>query len=241
MGSILNSAGNAYPIEEWHRVIEGIRNCHVAALAIPIVYGIDAIHGVTYTQGSTLFPHNIGLAASRSRRLTTKCAEITAAEARASGLRWNFDPVFDVGRQPLWPRFPETFGESSLLCGQLGAEIVEARGKRPQRRGRCRRLSETLFRLWCAASGKDRTEAYISDLEMWEHHIPPFQAGIDAGASTVMVNSGSVNGEPVHASFGLLTTLLRQRMGFEGLWFLIGRMSSDFIRDIMSHRAIARR
>ena len=172
---------------------------------------------MTYTQGSTLFPHNIGLAASRSRRLTTKCAEITAAEARASGLRWNFDPVFDVGRQPLWPRFPETFGESSLLCGQLGAEIVEAyEGKGLNEGVGVAACLKHFLGYGVPASGKDRTEAYISDLEMWEHHIPPFQAGIDAGASTVMVNSGSVNGEPVHASFGLLTTLLRQRMGFEG-------------------------
>ena len=219
VGSILNSAGNAYPIEEWHRVIEGIQEIAMSQpLAIPIVYGIDAIHGVTYTQGSTLFPHNIGLAASRSRRLTTKCAEITAAEARASGLRWNFDPVFDVGRQPLWPRFPETFGESSLLCGQLGAEIVEAyEGKGLNEGAGVAACLKHFLGYGVPASGKDRTEAYISDLEMWEHHIPPFQAGIDAGASTVMVNSGSVNGEPVHASFGLLTTLLRQRMGFEGV------------------------
>lgn len=219
VGSILNSAGNAYPLEEWHRVIEGIQEIALAQpLAIPIVYGIDAIHGVTYTQGSTLFPHNIGLAASRSRMLATRCAEITSAEARAGGLRWNFDPVFDVGRQPLWARFPETFGESSHLCGELGAEIVRAyEGNGLKKGAGVAACLKHFLGYSVPASGKDRTEAYISDLEMWEHHIPAFQAGVDAGASTVMVNSGSVNGEPVHASFDLLTGLLRNRMGFDGV------------------------
>ena len=114
VGSILNTAGRAYSLQKWHEIINGIQDIALdQPLSIPIVYGIDAIHGVTYTKGSTLFPHNIGMAASRSLKLVSEAAKVCASETRASGIRWNFDPVFDVGRQPLWPRFPETFGESS--------------------------------------------------------------------------------------------------------------------------------
>ena len=219
VGSILNSAGNAYPLEKWHNIVNGIQDLAMSQpLQIPVVYGIDAIHGVTYTQGSTLFPHNLGLAATRSSELTRQVSLVCAAETRASGLRWTFDPVFDVGRQPLWPRFPETFGESALLCGELGAEVVRAyEGDGLNRGSGVASCMKHFLGYSTPATGKDRTEAYISDLEMWEHHIPPFQAGVDAGASSVMVNSGSVNGTPVHASFDLLTELLRNRMGFEGV------------------------
>lgn len=219
VGSILNSAGNAYPLEKWHSIVNGIQDLAMSQpLRIPVVYGIDAIHGVTYTEGSTLFPHNLGLAATRSSDLTREVSLVCAAETRASGLRWTFDPVFDVGRQPLWPRFPETFGESALLCAELGAEVVRAyEGDGLNRGTGVASCMKHFLGYSVPATGKDRTEAYISDLEMWEHHIPPFKAGVDAGASSVMVNSGSVNGEPLHSSFDLLTELLRNRMGFEGV------------------------
>lgn len=219
VGSILNSAGNAYPIEEWHRIVNGIQAVALAQpLQIPVIYGIDAIHGTTYTQDATLFPHNLGMAATRSKVLTRQASLVCAAETRASGLRWTFDPVFDVGRQPLWPRFPETFGESAHLCGALGSEVVKAyEGVELNQGTGVASCMKHFLGYSVPATGKDRTEAYISHLEMWEHHIPPFQDGIDAGASTVMVNSGSVNGAPVHASFDLLTSLLRERMGFEGV------------------------
>lgn len=219
VGSILNAMGNALPIEEWHEIVNGIQELALAQpLQIPVLYGIDAIHGTTYTQDATLFPHNLGMAATRSKALTRQASLACAAETRASGLRWTFDPVFDVGRQPLWPRFPETFGESAHLCSVLGSEVVRAYEGAGLNRGKGVAACMKHFLGYSVpASGKDRTEAYLSDLELWEHHIPPFQAGVDAGASTVMINSGSVNGAPVHASFDLLTTLLRERMGFEGV------------------------
>ena len=106
VGSILNAMGNALPIEEWHEIVNGIQELALAQpLQIPVLYGIDAIHGTTYTQDATLFPHNLGMAATRSKALTRQASLACAAETRASGLRWTFDPVFDVGRQPLWPRF----------------------------------------------------------------------------------------------------------------------------------------
>ena len=219
VGSILNTAGRAYSLERWHEIINGIQDIALEQpLSIPIVYGIDAIHGTTYTKGSTLFPHNIGMAASRSLKLVSEAAKVCAAETRPSGIRWNFDPVFDVGRQPLWPRFPETFGESSLLCGEMGSAVVRSYENYDFDEGQgIAACLKHFIGYGVPASGKDRTEAYISGLELWEHHIPPFQSGVDAGASSLMVNSGSVNGIPVHASYSLLTSLLRERMGFEGV------------------------
>jgi beta-glucosidase len=219
VGSILNTAGTAYSVEKWHRILTQIQDIALATpLEIPILYGIDAIHGVTYTKGSTLFPHNIGLAATRNPTIANQIAVATAKETRASGLRWNFDPVLDVGRNPLWPRFCETFGEDPFLVSVLGAELI----KGYEQDG----LSEETAVASCMKhfigysdpkSGKDRTEAYISDITLWQKHIPSFKAAIDAGASTVMINSSMINDVPVHGSYKLLTELLRNKLGFKGM------------------------
>ena len=219
VGSILNTAGTAYTIDKWHRILTEIQDIALATpLEIPVLYGIDAIHGVTYTKGSTLFPHNIGLAATRNPAIANQIAFATAKECRASGLRWNFDPVLDVGRNPLWPRFCETFGEDPFLVSSLGVELI----KGYEQDG----LSENTAVASCMKhfigysdpkSGKDRTEAYISDITLWQKHIPSFKAAIDAGASTIMINSSMINDVPVHASYRLLTELLRNKLGFEGM------------------------
>ena len=219
VGSILNTAGTAYSIEKWHRILTQIQDIALATpLEIPVLYGIDAIHGVTYTKGSTLFPHNIGLAATRNPIIANQIAAATAKETRASGLRWNFDPVLDVGRNPLWPRFCETFGEDPFLVSSLGTELI----KGYEQDG----LSEKTAVASCMKhfigysdpkSGKDRTEAYISDITLWQKHIPSFKAAIDAGASTVMINSSMINDVPVHGSYKLLTELLRNKLGFKGM------------------------
>lgn len=218
VGSILNSNGYAKPLEEWHQIINGIQQLAAdTEHGIPVLYGIDAIHGATYIENAVLFPHNIALAATRDRSLVKDGAEATASLTRASGIRWNFDPVFDVGREPLWPRFEETFGESALLCGEMGSQVVKGyEGDDLQTSGVASCLKHFIG-YSVPESGKDRTEAYISGLEMWEQHIPSFQAGIDAGASTVMLNSASVNGAPIHASRQHVTELLRHQMGFEGM------------------------
>ena len=125
VGSILNSTSRALSVEEWHEVLTTIQDEALKNdLSIPVLYGIDAIHGVTYTKGSTLFPHNIGMGASRNPELVKQAAKVTAMEARASGLRWNFDPVLDTGRNPIWPRFPETFGEDSYLVTSMGVAAI---------------------------------------------------------------------------------------------------------------------
>ena len=219
VGSILNSTSRALSVDEWHQVIKTIQDEALKNdLSIPVLYGIDAIHGVTYTKDSTLFPHNIGLGATRNPELVRKATKVTAMEARASGLRWNFDPVLDTGRNPIWPRFAETFGEDSYLVETMGVAAVRAYEEDG--------LNSLTGVASCMkhyvgysdpANGKDRTPAYIPDVVLWEQHLPPFKAAVEAGASTIMINSASINGMPVHASKYLLTDVLRGQFGFEGL------------------------
>ena len=219
VGSILNTGSRSLTIEEWHEVIKTIQDEAMKAnVPIPVLYGIDAIHGVTYTVGSTLFPHNIGLAATRDADLAAKIADVTAKETRASGIRWNFDPVMDIGRNPLWSRFEETFGEDSYLAGVLGAAMIAAYEKddlsRPDAVASC---MKHFVGYSDPANGKDRTPAYIADVELWEQHLPSFGVAAAAGASTAMINSASINGMPVHGSRELLTDVLRGKLGFDGL------------------------
>ena len=219
VGSILNTAGVAYSVEKWHKILSQIQDIAMKAEhKIPVLYGIDAIHGVTYTKGSTLFPHNIGLAATRNPSLSREIGAVTAKETRASGIRWNFDPVLDVGRNPLWPRFCETFGEDPFLVSTLGAELIKGYEQdglsNPTAVSSC---MKHFIGYSDPKSGKDRTEAYISDITLWQKHIPSFKAAIDAGASTIMINSSMINDVPVHSSYDLLTDLLRNRLGFKGM------------------------
>lgn len=219
VGSIFNSAGSAYSIEKWHDIINYIQYLSQQnENKIPVLYGIDAIHGATYNKNAILFPHNIGLAATRNIELIANSAKATAKEVRASGIRWNFDPVLDVGREPLWPRFPETFGEDPFLVSTMGAAVVSAY----ENDG----LKSTSSVASCIKhftgysvpkNGKDRTEAFISEVELWEYHILPFKKAIESGASTIMINSGSVNGIPIHGSNYFLNDVLREKLGFKGL------------------------
>lgn len=126
VGSILNVKGHAYTIDQWHEILTRLQDVATkeTRLGIPVIYGIDAIHGSNYTAGATLFPHNIGMAATRNVELVNQSAKITAAETRAAGIPWNFDPVLDVGRQPLWPRYEETFGEDVYMVKTMGAAAI---------------------------------------------------------------------------------------------------------------------
>lgn len=219
VGSILNSPGTAVPIEVWHRLITEIQDAALATpREIPIIYGLDSIHGAGYVSDSTLFPHNIGLAATRNTELVRESARITAMETRAAGVRWNFDPVLGVGRHPLWPRFAETFGEDVYIAKTMGAAVVQ--GYEGDGLGRPTAVASTMKHYVgysIPENGKDRAPAYIPDIVLWEKFLPPFQAAIDAGASSIMINSGAVNGVPVHGSRYLLNDVLREQLGFRGL------------------------
>lgn len=215
VGSLLNVIGGSLSLDGWHRLIGEVQGMAMreTRLGIPIIYGIDFVHGANYTRGGTIFPHNLGMAAAFNPALARRAAEITADEALASGLPWNFAPVLDVGRNPLWPRFYETFGEDPLVASILGRQQVLGL----QREGRVAATLKHYVAYSASRSGRDRTPAELSARGVRENYLPPFAAAVRAGARTVMVNSAEIDGEPVHASRYWLTDVLRGELGFTGV------------------------
>lgn len=219
LGSVLNATSGGFSVENWKHIISKIQKAsEKTAHKIPVIYGIDAIHGAGYTKNSTLFPHNIGLAATRNNVLVKKAAQITAKEVRASGIRWNFDPVLDIGRQPLWSRYAETFGEDVTIVTNMGVETIKGyQGGHLNSTKNIAACMKHFVGYSAPKSGKDRTPAYLSDIELWEYYLPQFKAAVDNGAATIMINSGTLNGVPGHANTYLLKTVLRDQFGFKGL------------------------
>jgi beta-glucosidase len=219
VGSILNVKDEALSTERWHEIIRQIQAAAgETRLKIPILYGIDSIHGANYVQSATLFPQQAGMAATWNPELVLEASRFAAAETRAAGIPWTFSPLADVGRHPAWPRLYETFGEDPYLASVMGVAAV--RGYEGGDLSSPRQVASCLkhyvgysFPL----TGHDRTPALIPDAVMWEYFLPPFVATIRAGAHTVMVNSGSVNGIPGHVNRHLLTDVLRGRLGFAGV------------------------
>lgn len=220
VGSFQNVIDHAYTLDNWHTMLNSIQkiNMEESRLKIPMLYAIDAVHGADYTLGSTLFPHNLGLAASRNIALAKQAAEITAKEVRASGIRYNFSPVLDAGRQALWPRLAETFGEDIYLVTQMGlAEIKGYEGNNLKDINHVAACMKHFIGYSYPQSGKDRSSALIPEITLREFFLPSFEAAVKAGTRTIMVNSGEVNGEPVHANKYLLTQVLRKELGFKGV------------------------
>jgi beta-glucosidase len=215
VGSILNVLGASLSLDGWHELLGEIQRLATSEtrLGIPVIYGIDFMHGANYTREGTIFPHNLGLAAAFDRDLVRRAARITSEEAIASGLPWNFSPVGDVGRIPLWPRYYETFGEDPFLAAEMtraAVEGMEADG----------RVASTLKHYLAYSGsdvGRDRTPANLTERQVREEYLPPFRAGIEAGARAVMLNSGEIDGEPVHASRYWVTDVLRDELGFKGV------------------------
>ena len=219
VGSLLNAINHAYSLDQWDVIINQIQDAAKKNdPAIPVLYGIDAIHGTTFTLNSTLFPHNIGVGASRNPEVAKTAAQITAKEVRASGIRWDFDPVFDLGRMPLWPRFPETFGEDPIIIEKMGVATIQGyEGDGLDQPTAVASCMKHFVGYSASRSGRDRTPSYIPEIELREYYLPQFKAAIEAGSSTIMINSGEVNGIPVHGNKYLLTTILRDELGFKGL------------------------
>jgi beta-glucosidase len=219
VGSLLNAINRAYSQDQWISIITQIQDkATKTGNGIPVIYGIDAIHGVTFSLNSTLFPHNIGTAASWNPAVEAAGAEVTALEARACGLRWNFDPVLDLGRNPLWPRFPETFGEDPLIVERMGIAAIKGYEQAGLNSTKAVASCMKHFIGYSASrTGRDRTPSFIPEIELREYYLPQFEAAVKAGASTIMINSGELNGVPVHASKYLLTDILRTELGFKGL------------------------
>lgn len=219
VGSMLNTTAHALPVETWRTIITQIQDeVKNTRLKIPVIYGLDAIHGQTYTLNSTLFPQNIAMAATRNPELVRQAAKVTANELRAGGVRWNFAPVLDIGRQPLWSRFPETFGEDVYLVKTMGATTVKAYEEDGLQNPTAVATSLKHYLGYSASrSGKDRTPIYLPEIELREYYLPQFREAVKTGSASVMVNSGEINGIPVHASKYLLTDVLRKELGFEGV------------------------
>jgi len=220
VGSILNVYDVAHTAEYWHEVINKIQTIAVkeTRLGIPVLYGIDAIHGVTYTKGSTLFPQAISMAATWNTEIAKQSGEITSHETKASGIAWNFYPVMDIGRQPLWSRLWETFGEDVYLASQMGSSYIKgAQGDDLSAPDKLATCLKHYVGYSFPINGLDRTPAWISERMMREYFLPSFEAGILAGSPSVMVNSAEVDGIPGHANYHLLTEVLRNEMNFKGL------------------------
>lgn len=219
VGSVLNTGGAANSLETWHGVISIIQEITLNETRhkIPMLYGIDAIHGANYTQGSTLFPQQLAQAASFNPDVVEVGAKVCAYETRASATPWTFSPVLGMGRNPVWPRFWETFGEDTYLATELG--YVMTKGFQGDD------LSDTLHVAACMKhymgysnprTGKDRTPAWIPERELRQYYLPPFKASVDAGVLTAMICSGEINGTPVHADKVILTDILKDELGYKG-------------------------
>jgi beta-glucosidase len=237
VGSILNVKDGALSIDKWHEIISAIQQAaQKTRLKIPVIYGIDTIHGANYVQGATLFPQEIGMAATWNPELMKRAAELAAMETRAAAIPWNFSPVLDVGRSPLWPRLYETFGEDPYLAKVLGvASIRGYEGSNIAAKDKVAACMKHYLGYSFPLSGRDRTPSWIPEIYLREYFLPTFQAAVAAGAHTIMINSGEINGTPVHVSHYLLTEVLRNELGFRGL------VVSDWqdIQKLVSQHGIA--
>ncbi len=218
IGSFIN--GEAVPATRWVRYSTALQRIALreSRLHIPIIYGIDHMHGASYVAGTAIFPHNINLGASFNPELARQTARATVLESADLGHHWVFAPVLDLGLNAYWPRFYETYGEDPLVAATLGAafvrEIQTNTEIAPYKVAAC---GKHFLGYSDPRNGWDRTNALIPDQRLQEFFRPSFQAAIDAGLKTVMINSGEINGEPVHASKAILTDLLRRQMGFKGV------------------------
>ncbi|MEQ9104861.1 MAG: glycoside hydrolase family 3 N-terminal domain-containing protein [Rhodothermales bacterium] len=233
VGSLLNVYDKALTRDEWVDLTDRVQSIarNETRLGIPVLYGIDAVHGNNYMYGATIFPQNIGIAATWNLDLVREASRITAQETRDAGMNWNFAPVLDVARTPLWSRFFETFGEDVFAVGAYGRASIEAM-QQPGPDGYPLLAATGKHFLGYSApiSGKDRTPAWIPERQLRELFLPPFHEAMDGGLLTVMVNSSEINGIPVHSDPEMLTDLLRTELGFEGLavtdWEDIGKLVS---------------
>ena len=222
VGSVLNTVNNlAQTPKTWFENISDIQKFALDStnIKVPVIYGIDAIHGATYTDGATMFPQQISTAATWNPVHAYNMATVCAYETRACGIPWNFSPVLDLGVDPRFPRQFETFGEDPFLVTEFGKAMIKGYQGEENKVGNSKVAAcmKHFTGYQATISGKDRTPAYIPDNVLFEYHIKSFKTAIDAGAKTVMINSGLINGIPVHSSYKILTEILRNKLGFQGV------------------------
>ena len=221
VGSILNTSNNrARTTEVWENTVKAIQEKALKEIGIPVIYGIDAIHGTTYTVGATFFPQQIGMAATFNPELMEEGSRIAAYETRASNISWNFSPILDLGRDPRWPRQWETFGEDAYLAKVMGLASVRGYQGDNSDHVEPNHVAVSLKHYMgygVPFSGKDRTPAVITENDLREKHFEPFRAAVEAGALSIMVNSGIVNNVNGHANYRLLTEWLKEDLNFDGV------------------------
>ena len=221
IGSILNAPNTCAPTaKQWEKYIGQIQKISMKRIGIPCVFGLDQNHGSTYTQDGTLFPQNINVAATFNREIARRSAEATAYETRAVSVPWTYSPTVDLGRDARWPRIWENFGEDCYLSSEMGKAMVYGfQGEDPNNIDQYHIATSMKHFMGYGVpwTGKDRTPAYISPANLREKHFAPFLAGLQAGALTVMVNSASVNGMPMHANKEILTGWLKEETGWDGV------------------------
>ncbi len=221
IGSILNAPNTCAPTaKQWEKYIAQIQKISMKRIGIPCVFGLDQNHGSTYTQGGTLFPQNINVAATFNREIARRSAEATAYETRAVSIPWTYSPTVDLGRDARWPRIWENFGEDCYLSSEMGKAMVYGfQGEDPNNIDQYHIATSMKHFMGYGVpwTGKDRTPAYISPADLREKHFAPFLAGLQAGSLTVMVNSASVNGMPMHANKDILTGWLKEETGWDGV------------------------
>ena len=221
VGSILNAPNTCAPTaQQWEKYLAQIQKLSMKRLGVPCIFGLDQNHGSTYTQGGTLFPQNINVAATFNREIARRSAEATAYETRAVSVPWTYSPTVDLGRDARWPRIWENFGEDCYLSSEMGKAMVYGfQGEDPNHIDQYHIATSMKHFMGYGVpwTGKDRTPAYISPADLREKHFAPFLAGIEAGALSVMVNSASVNGMPMHANKEILTHWLKEQTGWDGV------------------------
>lgn len=221
VGSILNAPNTCAPTaQQWEKYMAQIQKLSMKRMGVPCIFGLDQNHGSTYTQGGTLFPQNINVAATFNREIARRSAEATAYETRAASVPWTYSPTVDLGRDARWPRIWENFGEDCYLSSEMGKAMVYGfQGEDPNHIDQYHIATSMKHFMGYGVpwTGKDRTPAYISPADLREKHFAPFLAGIQAGALSVMVNSASVNGMPMHANKEILTHWLKEQTGWDGV------------------------
>ena len=221
IGSVLNAPNTCAPTaQQWEEIISDIQKSSMKHIGIPCIFGLDQNHGSTYTQGGTLFPQNINVGATFNREIARQCAEATAYETRAVSVPWTFSPTVDLGRDARWPRIYENFGEDCYVNAEMGRmQTIGFQGNDPQHIDQQHVAVSLKHYLGYSTpwSGKDRTPAYIAPALLREKFFAPFLAAIREGAMSIMVNSASVNGMPVHANYELLTTWAKEQTGWDGV------------------------
>jgi beta-glucosidase len=220
IGSMLNVPNPGAPtIQRWKEVITTINNeANRTRLKIPVLYGIDAVHGASYTAGATLFPQQIGMAATFNTEIAKRGSEISAYETRASSIPWVFSPDLDLPRNPAWSRMWESFGEDAYLSSQMGAAMVAGfEGDDVNSKYHVASCMKHFIGYGSTTTGKDRTPSIIPERLLRQFDLTIYQAAIKAGSKSIMISSGEINGTPIHASKHLITDILKNELGFRGV------------------------